>query len=163
MPRALIPFAICYDFDGTLAPGNMQERDFIPAIGMNKKAFWQQVKALAEQHGADEILMYMWLMLQRADVHEVEVRRKNFINYGKNLALFKGVDSWFARINTFGKTSGLRVTHHVISSGIREMTLGTSVKHYFKDIYASSFMYDHHGVATWPALGLNYTTKTQYL
>ena len=25
--------AIIYDFDGTLAPGNMQEYDFIPAVG----------------------------------------------------------------------------------------------------------------------------------
>jgi len=59
VPKTLIPVALCYDFDGTLAPGNMQERDFIPAIGMNKKSFWAQVKALARKHEADEILMYM--------------------------------------------------------------------------------------------------------
>jgi hypothetical protein len=33
----------------------------------------------------------------------------------------------------------------------------------FDNIYASSFVFDHHGIATWPALALNYTTKTQYL
>lgn len=141
----------------------MQERDFIPAIGMNRKSFWEQVKALAQKHGADEILMYMWLMLEKADHNEVEVRRKNFVNYGQKLALFNGVESWFPRINNYGRASGVRVTHHVISSGIREMILGTTVRKHFKDIYASSFMYDHHGVARWPALGLNYTTKTQYL
>jgi hypothetical protein len=37
------------------------------------------------------------------------------------------------------------------------------VQNQFKDIYASSFLYDHNGVARWPALALNYTTKTQYL
>ncbi len=163
MPKSLIPFAICYDFDGTLAPGNMQERDFIPAIGINKKSFWQEVKALAKKHGADEILMYMWLMLEKANAKQVEVRRKNFADYGKKLQLFKGVDAWFDRITSYGKFGGLRVTHHIISSGIREMILGTPIKRHFENIYASSFLYDHHGVAKWPALALNYTTKTQYL
>jgi hypothetical protein len=163
LPRPLIPFAICYDFDGTLAPGNMQERDFIPAIGMNRQSFWNKVKALAKEHKADEILMYMWLMLERANINAVEVRRRNFVNYGKNLKLFNGVPDWFARINAYGKAGGLRVTHHIISSGIREFIAGTPIKSYFKDIYASSFLYDHHGIARWPALALNYTTKTQYL
>jgi hypothetical protein len=32
MSKKLTPIAIAYDFDGTLAPGNMQEYDFIPAF-----------------------------------------------------------------------------------------------------------------------------------
>src|SRR5262245_47518415 len=119
----------------------MQERDFIPAIGMNKKSFWQQVKALAKKHEADEILMYMRLMLEKANAAEVEVRRKNFATYGNKLKLFSGVGDWFPRINAYGKLTGFRVTHHVISSGIREMISGTPIKKYFKDIYASSFLY----------------------
>lgn len=31
--------AIAYDFDGTLAPGNMQEYNFIPDLNMDKGAF----------------------------------------------------------------------------------------------------------------------------
>jgi hypothetical protein len=141
----------------------MQERDFIPAIGMKKSSFWKEVKALARQHEGDEILMYMRVMLEKAEAARVEVRRQNFLDFGKKLQLFRGVTDWFDRINTYGKESGLRVTHHVISSGIREMILGTSIKKHFANVYASSFLYDHHGVAKWPALALNYTTKTQYL
>jgi hypothetical protein len=43
------------------------------------------------------------------------------------------------------------------------MVEGTSIAKEFQAIYASGFMYDHHGVACWPALAINYTTKTQYL
>ena len=68
-----------------------------------------------------------------------------------------------SRINAYGKAGGFKVTHHVISSGIREMVLGTRIAKYLDDVYASSFVYDHHGVAKCPALALNYTTKTQYL
>ena len=48
-------------------------------------------------------------------------------------------------------------------SGIKEMINGTQIAKEFKAIYASSFCYDHHGVAEWPALAINYTTKTQFL
>jgi hypothetical protein len=105
----------------------------------------------------------MWLMLKKAGEEDVQVRRKNFVDYGKKLKLFNGVKGWFKRINSYGKASGLRVTHHIISSGIREMIIGTPVKKHFKDIYASSFLYDVHDVAKWPALALNYTTKTQFI
>ena len=48
MAKKLIPLAIAYDFDGTLAPGNIQENTFIPAIGMTKKRFWQLNKIGSE-------------------------------------------------------------------------------------------------------------------
>ena len=32
-PRQRVTMALVYDFDGTLAPGNMQERQFIPDVG----------------------------------------------------------------------------------------------------------------------------------
>jgi hypothetical protein len=78
MAKKQIPLAICYDFDGTLAPGNMQERDFIPEIGMDKSGFWQEVQALAKAHSGDQILLYMKLMLDKAQAHKVTVRRADF-------------------------------------------------------------------------------------
>jgi hypothetical protein len=43
------------------------------------------------------------------------------------------------------------------------MIEGTSIAKEFEAIFASSFKYDVEGVAQWPALAINYTTKTQYL
>jgi hypothetical protein len=51
----------------------------------------------------------------------------------------------------------------VISSGLREMIKGTSIHREFDFVFASGFAYDSNGVAIWPALAVNYTTKTQYL
>lgn len=163
MPKKRIPMAIAYDFDGTLAPGNMQEYDFIPALSMRSPAFWKAVDALAVEHEMDQILAYMYAMLQEADKAKVPVRRADFRNYGARIRLFPGVEEWFDRIDDYAAAKGIRLDHYVISSGLREMVEGTSIARKFRKIYASGFMFDHNGVARWPALGLNYTTKTQYL
>jgi phosphoserine phosphatase len=163
MAKKLIPFAIAYDFDGTLAPGNMQEFDFVPAIGMTKKAFWREVGELAKEHDADSILIYMKHMLDKARAAHVPVHKRDFVDFGRSVTLFDGVASWFDRINAYGKERGLKVQHFIISSGIREMIEGTPIAKKFSAIYASSFVYDHNGVAEWPALAVNYTTKTQFL
>ncbi len=163
MKKTPILLAISYDFDGTLAPGNMQEHSFIPEIGMSKEDFWKEVRSLAKQHEADNILIYMGLMLEKARSARVTVRKSDFAKRGKGLPLYDGVTDWFKRINVYGRSGGVEVEHYIISSGIREIVRGTPIAKEFRAIFASSFWYDHHGVAQWPALALNYTTKTQYL
>ncbi len=157
------PLAICYDFDGTLAPGNMQERDFIPNIGMTTSSFWNEVGEESKKRDADNILIYMWLMLKKAEAAEIKVRREDFKSYGESVPLFPGVIDWFKNINNYAKTSGIEITHHIISAGIREMIEGTPIARYFSNIFASSYCYDHHGIAKWPAIAMNYTAKTQFL
>lgn len=130
---------------------------------MTTNSFWKEVREQCQQHSADNILVYMGLMLEKARAARVSVRKEDFSNYGQQLSFFNGVIDWFDRINRYGKETGLKVTHHIISSDIREMIRGTVIAKHFQDIYASSYCYDHHGVAEWPALALNYTTKTQYL
>ena len=139
-----IPVAIIYDFDGTLAPGNMQERNFIPAIGMNTKKFWKEVNEKAKSHQADNILIYMRIMLSKAASASVAVRKKDFKAFGKNLIFFNGIlpynendtkhKGWFERINEYGISSGVKVEHYIVSSGIREMIAGTPISKKFKAI-----------------------------
>ena len=53
MGKKLIPMAICYDFDGTLSPGNMQEYDFMKALGIKKsKNFWDEAEKIAKKRTA---------------------------------------------------------------------------------------------------------------
>lgn len=158
-----IQIAISYDFDGTLAAGNMQEYDFIPGVGMTTQKFWNEVSLLAEKEQADNILMYMMLMLQEAEKARVPVHRKDIESYGKKVKLFQGVEDWFKRINAYAVSKGAKIDHFIISSGLREMIEGTPISKEFKKIFGSSFFYDHNEVARWPALAINYTTKTQYL
>ncbi|MDP9989795.1 phosphoserine phosphatase [Variovorax boronicumulans] len=163
MSKKYAPLAIAYDFDGTLAAGNMQEYDFIPALKMTSAEFWEEVKNLAANQEADEILAYMHLMLEKAKATHVPVRRSDFQNFGASIELFPGVLDWFDRIDQYGRSKGCKIEHFIISSGIREMIEGTKIRSKFKKIYGSGFMFDHNGVAHWPAVAMNYTTKTQFL
>jgi len=163
MSRRHVPLAIAYDFDGTLAPGNMQEHQFLPDIGMTPPEFWYEVKKLTKAHQADEVLIYMNLMLEKARAKHAPVRREDFKRRGKDLELFEGVVDWFDRINQYGKEHAVRVEHYLVSSGNAEIFAGTSVSSKFAQVYASKFFFDENGVAIWPALAVNYTTKTQYL
>lgn len=163
MKKPSVSMAIAYDFDGTLAPGNMQEYDFVPALGMTSADFWREATELERIHQADKILAYMRLMLHKAGSKQVPVRKEDFIRYGNSVALFQGVQEWFPRINAYALSKNVKLDHFIISSGLREMIEGTPISHEFRAIFASSFMYDQHGVAVWPALAINYTTKTQYL
>ena len=155
--------AIAYDFDGTLAPGNMQEYNFIPDLNMDKKEFWEEANQLAKENDMDEILAYLWLMLTKAKEKNIPVLEDTFMQYGQRIGFFKGVETFFDRINQYIETKGFSVEHHIISSGIREMIGGTSIAKHFKNIFASGFMYNEKGEACWPAVAVNYTNKTQFL
>ncbi|HOW36090.1 MAG TPA: HAD family hydrolase [Candidatus Omnitrophota bacterium] len=157
--------AICYDFDGTLSPGNMQEYNFFPGLGVKPRDFWREAGNRAKEHKGDHILSYMTLMIEkaRAESNKVKIDRKSFERHGEGVDLFDGVDKWFGRISKFARKQNVKIEHYIVSSGLREMISGTKIARHFKKIYASAFMYDKHGVASWPILALNYTTKTQFL
>jgi len=165
----LLKTAIIYDFDGTLARGNMQEVTFIPSLGMGIGDFWGEADRLTKSNDADNILMYMQLMLQRAREHGAPITRKLLAGHGEDVKLFDGLKSdltgkgWFERINEIGEKYGLDIEHYIISAGLEEMIDGCPIRDAFHHVFASKFAYDETGTAIWPAVGVNYTTKTQYL
>ena len=163
MPKKKPIVALIYDFDGTLSPLNMQEYDFLKAIGVkNKSAFWKENDELIKEHEANNILCYMKLMLDKARAAKVSIKREQFVEFGKSIELYKGVEEWFDLINQIGKKEGVIIQHYINSSGLKEMIEGTKIGKKFKQIYACSFMYED-GVAIWPAVAVDFTTKTQFL
>ena len=160
--------ALCYDFDGTLSPGNMQEYDFIPKLQSSPAEFWTHTRSIAKEQDADEILAYMYHMCKEAEKKEIKIQRSDFRDFGRGVELFPGLVendglSWFKNINSYAAQYGAVVKHYIISSGIKEMIEGTAIAGEFDKIFASTFMYDLYGVAHWPAQAINYTTKMQFL
>ena len=154
--------AICYDFDKTLSPDDMQAQGFIQKVGYNVQEFWEESNRLAKGNGMDNNLAWMYLMITKA-VGKTPMTKESLREYGSKVRLFPGVKHWFRRIKEFGLKHNVIVEHYIISSGLREMIEGTPVGDEFTRIYASSFYFDENNIARWPAQAINYTGKTQFL
>lgn len=154
--------AICYDFDKTLSPDDMQAQGYIQSIDYEISDFWKESNKLASDNDMDQNLAYMYMMRDKSR-GRVVFTKETLRNDGSKVKLFPGVSTWFDRINKYGESKGVIVEHYIISSGLKEMIEGTEVAEKFKKIYASSFYYDDRGEAVWPAQVVNYTNKTQFL
>lgn len=156
--------AICYDFDKTLSPDDMQAQGYIQSVGYGVPEFWKKSNDLAAQNDMDQNLAYMYLMLQESE-GRMAFTKAALAEYGAKVKLFPGVDTWFERIKRYGEEKGVIVEHYIISSGLKEMIEGTEVakRGAFEKIYASAFYYNERGAAKWPAQVVNYTNKTQFL
>ena len=155
--------AICYDFDKTLSPDDMQAQGYIQEVyDSGVKAFWDECRELAESNEMDSNLAYMRKMVEYAH-GRIVLTKKTLREYGSKVKLFPGVEEWFERIRDFGKQHDVIVEHYIISSGLKEMIEGTAIAKEFEQIYASSFLFDDKGVPVWPAQAINYTNKTQFL
>ncbi|MCR5590828.1 MAG: haloacid dehalogenase-like hydrolase [Lachnospiraceae bacterium] len=156
--------AICYDFDKTLSPTDMQAQGYIQSVGYDVEEFWKETNRIADANDMDTNLAYMYLMMINAEGNFV-LTKDALEDYGSRVVLNPGVDTWFDRINAYGKSRGIEIEHYIISSGLKEMIDGTQIAKngVFRKIYASSFYYDENGRAVWPAQAVNYTNKTQFL
>lgn len=152
-----------YDFDKTLSTKDMQEYGFIPSLGATPEEFWKESDELARREEMDPVLAYLRLMLKKASEKGVSVTRDNFVSLGRGIEYFPGVEDWFDRIDKYGKENGVQIEHYVISSGLREIIDGSSIRRHFKKVYACEFLYDENGVAVWPKTAVNYTNKTQFV
>lgn len=156
--------AICYDFDKTLSPNDMQAQGFIQDVGYDIGKFWNDSNKVSRENEMDSNLAYMYKMVEEAEGNFI-VSKKTLADYGSKVELFNGVETWFERIRKYGAQNGVIVEHYIISSGIKEMIEGTIMakNNEFEKIFASSFYFNERGVAKWPAQAVNYTNKTQFL
>lgn len=154
--------AIMYDFDKTLSPKDMQEYGFISGLGMDSDEFWEKSRINMVTHNMDQILAYMLTILQEAK-DKMLLTRDVFNELGKDVKLFNGLKTWFKRVNEYGEKLGVEVEHYIISSGLKEIIEGTEIAHEFKEIYAAGYCYNDENIPIWPAMAVNYTSKTQFL
>ena len=161
---AKITIGIMYDFDKTLCTTDMQNYAFMKDIKMEPQDFWNLCGVNTKKNSMDKILSYMYMMIKQAKANGISMTEKYLNSLGESVVFYRGLSTWFERINSFGESLGVNVEHYVISSGVKEIIDGTPIAKYFKKIYACRFLYDEDTKeAYWPCQAINYTQKTQYL
>ena len=123
--------ALVYDFDGTLSPKPMQEYAFLPTIGEDAKAFWNESNRIAATERADPMITYMRLLYKKAKDKGVTIDRASLVQQGRSVEYFPGVEQWFKLINSYvaskQESVGVEIRHYLISSGLTEIVEGTSI------------------------------------
>lgn len=155
--------AIIYDFDETLSTTYMQDYLLIPMLGLKPETFWKKANAWSVVNHADQVTGSMYYFTKVAREKKICLSPETLKECGKNIEYFEGVETWFDRINKFGKYLDLDIEHYIISSGYEEIIEGCSIRPYFKEVAGCAFAFDEKGVPVWPARVVNYQAKIQYL
>ena len=90
--------AICYDFDRTLSPDDMQTFTLIPSFGVNKEEFWHESDNLARDNLMDNNLAWMYELIKYSKFHGKSLRREYFKEIGADVQLYEGVEEWFRNV-----------------------------------------------------------------
>lgn len=97
--------AICYDFDKTLSPDDMQAQGYIQSVGYEVESFWKESNGLAEENDMDQNLAYMFTMIQKAHGKFV-FNREALMDYGAKVKLFPGVERGLKESGNMEKVRG---------------------------------------------------------
>ena len=105
--------AICYDFDKTLSPDDMQAQGYIQSIDYDVSEFWHRADMLSQENEMDSNLAYMYMMVDGAR-GKILFNKNTLMEYGSKVKLFPGVEEWFERIRNYGNKAGVKVEHYII-------------------------------------------------
>lgn len=157
--------AIVYDFDGTLTPKPMQDYAVLPKLGIDADSFWAEVGQEVKETGAENMLVYMRKLLEKAQENQVNITREDYADLASHIKYYAGVEEWFDLINNYvtERSPNTKIKHYVVSAGMKEILEGIDIKDKFSNIYASEYYFDYRGIATFPKLVITDTSKTQFL
>jgi 2-hydroxy-3-keto-5-methylthiopentenyl-1-phosphate phosphatase len=159
--------AIIFDFDETLGPDTISY--FLTANNISPRSFWERVDEMVEQ-GWDPPLAYMKLLLDFAAEEKIDLTQKALRKLGKKLPLFSGLPKAFQELREYIrrepnlKDARVQLEFYVISGGLEEIILGSSIAKYMDGIFGCNFSYDEK---TKQPVGIksviSFTEKTRFL
>ncbi len=146
--------AIIWDFDQTLIPGYMQKPLF-EHFNVRGDEFWREVDALEDFYRGRGIelvsrdSMYLLHILTYVR-HGIFKSLNNALlrSLGAQLEFFPGLPTFFGALQQHVAAEPLfraydvSVEHYVISTGLRQMILGSAIEPYLDDVWACEFVED---------------------
>ena len=106
---AKLTIGIMYDFDKTLCTTDMQNYDFIKNLGLSPEEFWNEAGQITNENSMDKILSYLFLMVKKCKEKNIPLTEEYLNSLGDSIVYYRGVQSWFERINSFAASQGANV------------------------------------------------------
>src|SRR5215211_2752001 len=150
--------AIIWDFDKTLIPYDMQ-RPLFQQYGVDEETFWQECNALPDYYRAQgyELVsrdqMYLLHILSYVKAGRFEGLNNSLLRLlGEHLTFFDGLPELFQTLQEHVQTAepdfrvhDIAVEHYVVSSGLRQMILGSAIAPYLDGVWACEYLEDAPG------------------
>ncbi len=152
--RNLFPqnkIALVWDFDRTLIPDYMQ-RPVFQHFGVNEARFWDEVDGLPAFHRArgaqliarDSIYLIHLLSYVRAGLMR-GLNNQLLRDLGAQIGFFPGLPEFFQTVkdhvarNDVYRAHEIGVEHYIISTGLRQMILGSAIAPYVDGVWGCEF------------------------
>jgi len=157
MPRPLFLqniIACIWDFDKTLIPGNMQEPIFAH-YRVDVKKFWKEVNELPNYYrqrgltliAADTVYLNHILTYARAGIF-AGLDNQLLRELGSKISFYPGLPEFFeevrheVRSNPQYQVHDIQVEHYIVSTGLRQMILGSGIASYIDGVWGCEFVED---------------------
>ncbi|MBW2433514.1 MAG: haloacid dehalogenase-like hydrolase [Deltaproteobacteria bacterium] len=146
--------ACIWDFDKTLIPGYMQAPIF-EYYKVDAKKFWKEVVQLPDYYknngldlvSTDTLYLNHMLTYTREGVFK-GLNNSRLRKLGAELALYNGLPQFFKEIKQFvskqtdWRLHDIQVEHYIVSTGLRQMILGSKIAPYVDGVWGCEFVED---------------------
>ncbi len=166
--------ALIYDCDKTLIPDFMQVPIF-DEYGVDEGEFWTECLSIVEEDknvNVDQEMAYMNAILRHvrgeSDPKFGGLSNRKLRELGSEIKLFHGLPSYFSRVKSLIEKNprfekhDIKVEHYIISTGLKEMILGSSLNDSLTDVFASEYL-EREGLISEIARAVGYTNKTRFI
>jgi hypothetical protein len=144
--------ACIWDFDKTLIPGYMQEPLF-EKYRVDPKKFWQEVGELPNYYkkdgmsliASDTVYLNHILTYTREGTFE-GLNNDTLRRLGEKITFYKGLPEFFNEVKNYVRTNPdyrqheIQVEHYVVSTGLRQMILGSKIAPYIDEVWGCEFV-----------------------
>lgn len=144
--------AVIWDFDKTLTPGYM-ENPLFHYFHVEPRRFWDEVNHLPQiykQNGITHIAKDTLYLNHILTYTESEIfkglNNKKLRELGKIIEFYKGMPKFlkeikeFISMNPMYQSYGIHVEQYVVSTGLKEMILGSKIAPFIDGVWANEFI-----------------------